>query len=77
MPFTVSAPDDGAAQPDEQTSSYQQALLRERDGYVRRGDAKRVADVEAALIASGFELVERADSPAPAAEQATTRSRRK
>lgn len=64
MPLTVQPPDDGAASEADTTTAYQQALLRERDGYIARGAHERVMAVEAALVASGFELVERATAPA-------------
>ena len=63
--------EDGVATPDEQASAYQQALLREREGYIRRGDAKRVEGVEAALVASGYELVEQATAPKGTRSRAT------
>jgi hypothetical protein len=56
----IGTPEDGVATEDEKITAYQAALLRERDGYILRGDAERVAGVEAALVASGFEVVEQA-----------------
>lgn len=71
MPFITLPPDGGAASADEQRTAYQAALLRERDGYIARGNADGVADVEAALVASGFELVERAVEPPTPRARAT------
>lgn len=66
-------PDPGVATDDETLTAHQAALLREREGYIRRGDAKRVAGVEAALVASGFELIEQATSKPTATAKATTK----
>lgn len=39
-------------------SAEVEALLREREGYVRRGRADRVAQVEAAIAALGFAVTD-------------------
>ncbi len=62
--------EDGVATPEDQLTAYQSALLRERDGYVLRGDAERVAGVEAELARSGLEVVEQATSAKPKTSRA-------
>lgn len=58
------------------SDAYIKALLEERRGYVVRGDAARVKQVDAALTAAGYSSgVESADAP-PAAECAVTPKRR-
>jgi hypothetical protein len=55
------------------------ALLNEREGYLRRGLAKRVADVDAALAALGHKTQARAEAATiePEAERAALPKARK
>ena len=56
------------------SDAYIAALLEERRGYVVRGDAARVAEVDAELARVGHQP-ESADAP-PAAERAVKPARR-
>lgn len=54
-----------------------EALLVEREGYVRRGLAKRVADVDAALAVLGHKTRAEAATIEPEAERAALPKARK
>lgn len=58
-------------------SDYIKALLTEREGYLRRGRADRVAQVDAALRELGYENDQLSASETATVEPATERSVRK
>ena len=68
--FTTTPSEDGAVTDDAAREAHIAALLRERDGYLARGLLDRVEGVDDALVAEGFERVERAVQT-PKASRAT------
>lgn len=63
MGLLTSTVKDEAATPDEQKAAYVASLLREREGYIARGQGDRVSAVEAELERIGIERAEEPKGP--------------